>query len=318
MKIQQIHVYGERHSGTKFLIDVLQKAIDDADLAERVNPELNFEDVKPLGHKHWAGMGSARDRMNKPPPRNTFAVDTKGVLFLMLARDPYDWLKAMHKFPHHAPALFDLDFETFLKTEWASYTGPDWHLYFDAKRRMEIVKPENEDWGDRDLECKRLANVAKFRNYKFKAYWDLQNHVENWGYVKYEELLANPGAVVYPILKSFNIPIKANLDIAVAECLSFKAIQQSFLKSYLEHYTPEIIEHVNKNLDWEQEKQLKYESICGATLVCFKKQGKQPSTSAKKVEDEVAGGGAVANKLCSAIDFVSQVMQKVVVTVVPF
>jgi hypothetical protein len=79
--IKKFTIYGERHSGTK----LLQKAIS-------LNFNTRFTDE--YGHKHFIGFTDIGSLAH--------SYDT---IFICIVRNPYDWLLANNKKPHHAPVV---------------------------------------------------------------------------------------------------------------------------------------------------------------------------------------------------------------------
>lgn len=120
--INQYVIYGERHSGTKFLDKLIDK---------------NFDIVKAaqFGHKHFFR------------PKHIFESEASIIdktLFLCIARNPYDWLMSFHNERHHCGISNAKDIYRFLSKEWSSrepFLGPeileDRHLY--SNRRYKDI-----------------------------------------------------------------------------------------------------------------------------------------------------------------------------------
>ena len=72
--------------------------------------------------------------------------ETDDILFLIIAKNPYDWLNSLHRLPHHAPLHMNISFSEFIRKKWECYWNPtEWKKTYhpDIKVRMELVKPEN-------------------------------------------------------------------------------------------------------------------------------------------------------------------------------
>ena len=80
-KIKKFTIYGERHSGTK----LLKQAIS-------LNFDIRFTDE--YGHKHFMGFADIG-----------LLAHSYDTIFICIVRNPYDWLLANNKKPHHAPSL---------------------------------------------------------------------------------------------------------------------------------------------------------------------------------------------------------------------
>ncbi len=91
--IDRFQVYGERCSGTNFVIRLMERNI------------LSARFTEEFGHKHWYAEH----------PECIPA----SCLVVVVARDPYDWVRSLHRKPWHvAPALKELGFSDFIRAQW--------------------------------------------------------------------------------------------------------------------------------------------------------------------------------------------------------
>ena len=102
MKIDSIKVFGERHSGTNAIGYFVGK-----------NFNLKFKHYDFLGWKHRLA----------PQQAEWEKFEVKNCLFIFCIRNPYSWLKAMHKEPYyeHYPKIKELSFEEFIKFSIEDY-----------------------------------------------------------------------------------------------------------------------------------------------------------------------------------------------------
>ena len=102
MKIDSIKVFGERHSGTNAIGYFVRK-----------NFNLKFNHYDFLGWKHRLA----------PLQAEWEKFEVKNCLFIFCIRNPYSWLKAMHKEPYyeHYPKIKELSFEEFIKFSIEDY-----------------------------------------------------------------------------------------------------------------------------------------------------------------------------------------------------
>jgi len=102
LKIDSIKVFGERHSGTNAIGYFVGK-----------NFNLKFKHYDFLGWKHRLA----------PQQAEWEKFEVKNCLFIFCIRNPYSWLKAMHKEPYyeHYPKIKDLSFEEFIKFSIEDY-----------------------------------------------------------------------------------------------------------------------------------------------------------------------------------------------------
>lgn len=116
--INQYVIYGERHSGTKFLDKLINKNF-------AINKTTQF------GHKHFFR------------PEYIFESESSSIgktLFLCIVRNPYDWIMSFHNERHHCGISNAKDIYRFLSQQWCSreqFLGPeileDRHLYIDRR-----------------------------------------------------------------------------------------------------------------------------------------------------------------------------------------
>eukprot|EP00977_Amphora_coffeiformis_P009959 scaffold2327_cov149-Amphora_coffeaeformis.AAC.3 len=96
-----LHLLGERHTGTKWMTEHLTECFGD-----EIEIRKGFS-----AWKHW---------FQKDNPRITNAV------VVAQFRNPYYWIEAMNRFPHHSPEHFDLDWKAFVTKPWTMKRyGPD-------------------------------------------------------------------------------------------------------------------------------------------------------------------------------------------------
>ena len=96
-----LHLLGERHSGTKWMTEHLTECFGD-----EVEIRKGFS-----AWKHW---------FQKDDPRVTNAI------VVAQFRNPFYWIEAMNRFPHHSPEHFDLDWKAFVTKPWMmNRYGPD-------------------------------------------------------------------------------------------------------------------------------------------------------------------------------------------------
>lgn len=128
--IELFAIYGERHTGTKFL-------------EESIKSTFSINITNFLGFKHWMGF--------ERPEKITFW--NRGVLFFGTTRHPYDWLNSFFKLPHHVPRQNRNTFENFLLNEWYSVD----------QNKQEILKDRNFLT---EPNCIRYKNIFELRKIK--------------------------------------------------------------------------------------------------------------------------------------------------------
>ena len=92
------------------------------------------------------------------------------VIFVCLVKNPYSWLLSMHKRPYHHESLKELSFSEFLKYSYGDYRNP-------------IVM-----W-----------------NTKINSYVQLENYVDRFMFVKYEDTLVDFKKIIIDFADQFTI-----------------------------------------------------------------------------------------------------------------
>ena len=116
--IRHLQVFGERKSGTSYLVTLIKK---------------NFSSIRVtslFGYKHWF----IRDHFPRSRPNETTDLECErsldnsdDTLFLVIYRNPFDWLQSFHKMPYHGDGHWGLEFSEFIRKPWVSYTTEKLH-----------------------------------------------------------------------------------------------------------------------------------------------------------------------------------------------
>ena len=94
--INNFTIYGERHSGTNLLENLVKES-------------LGLTVTWEFGWKHFFGFVQYQQ-----------IVDAKETLFFAITRNPYDWIMAMSKQPYHLPTENKKSIKNLLSNEWVS------------------------------------------------------------------------------------------------------------------------------------------------------------------------------------------------------
>lgn len=241
--IRYVQIFGERNSGTNYLLTLLKMNVVNQDV------EFGFK----FGWKHGF---TNRGKIHGEP--------TGEVLFLLITKNPYAWLVSMNRKPHHAPQLYFKNLSEFLRSEWACYHGKGYQLR--AKQlNIDPVKPEEEMMNERDPVTKlRFKNVIELRNAKNRYHLELERLVENFQHLRYEDLLKDPNSMLQKIACRFTMKLKSNFqDSAGHHGLNpskrFDSHRYYQEGEYLRAFIPSDLSFVNNSLDWDLENKLGYE-----------------------------------------------------------
>jgi hypothetical protein len=223
--IKRIQIFGERCSGTNYLENLITS---------------NFENVEitwDYGWKHWF-------------PQNINMNNHNDCLFLVLFRDPYDYLSSLHNTPHHVDEnLKNLRFSDFIRKEWKCvYDDISGIPENDPRVGTEMMFERNPDTGE------RFKNVLEMRNYKNKAFLSLEDSVKNYAKFKYEDLRKDPN-ILKSLCQDFELKLKS------PDIVNYKKYKKSNTTYKPKTYKPISIMdriYIIKNLDLKLEKTIGY------------------------------------------------------------
>lgn len=172
---RRIQVYGERCSGTNWIAQILRRNL----------PGMHI--VDDFGWKHGWPLGEV-----------TAATDT---LFVVVHRDPFDWLRSLHQMPWHTgPELHGVPFAQFVRTTWRCVWGSDMELPADDLRLgTEMMHERDPTTGQ------PFANAMRMRTAKLRSWDSLRNRVLHHLDLRYEEVLSDPRAFVRDFAYRFGL-----------------------------------------------------------------------------------------------------------------
>ena len=204
--IKKIQIFGERNTGSNYLEKLVR---------------INFPEIEiswEEGWKHWQDSELF-------DPNNNYIGDSN-TLFLLIVRNPYDWLRSMKNKPHHIENPSD-NFSEFIREKQNT-------VHLDNIRNID-------------------TNIISLRNRKNKGNRVLLNKVVNSKLIKYEELVKDPQKImdsINNIVNEVNYKFKPyNLVVGPAQGKTNK----NYKKPKFEDINKEDINFINNNLDWTLE-----------------------------------------------------------------
>ncbi len=232
--IKYIQLFGERGSGTNFVASLIRKNLAHVEL------------TNDFGAKHWY----IKDHYPRCAPNRSTDFEcvrplkeSSDTLFLVLFRDPFDWLNSIHARPYHAWEHWGLPFSEFIRKPWYSF----------ETSRVNSLWPDNEE---KHWPIEHADNVLKLRSMKIKHFLTLQRQVTHVVYVRYESISTNL-ALLGDIAQHFSIPLKGS-EIEGER----KHFGQPDTVEYSRIQYPEIssddLAFIQQQLDWDVEKKLEY------------------------------------------------------------
>lgn len=217
--INKFTIYGERHSGTNFLESLL-------------NDRLAIPRTWNYGDKHWFGFTTSEK-----------LISASETLFICIVRNPYDWINGFYLNPYHVPSKNTTSFKNFLLNEWYSINPVGEEIVYDRNF----------------MSHERYQNIFELRKYKlYYLCHILPNIVDNYVFIRYEDLLIKSSYILDTIINYFNL--KPNLFS--------NYIGTQIKHPYKTHY--ELLEIMNSKIDWTIEK------MCGYTMESVSDRGYVP------------------------------------------
>ncbi len=240
--ISGFKIFGERHSGTNF-IEFLVKG----NLLNNGNETLEYDNWA-YGHKHYPCWFELPLNFFHGPNRNYNFEGSEHVLFLVIYRNPYAWLRGMQEGPFDS-CLFNIEFSQFIRTPWE----------LDPLNYFANIEMQKNPWVDRNPQSGELfENVMKLRSAKIRTMQQIKDRVENIYYINYETLRDFPEQVLQEIANLFQLkrtPIfnpvlynKGDPNLGI------------FTPRYLP-ISPDDMQFINEQLDREIERSIGYELV---------------------------------------------------------
>ena len=163
--MKYFNIFGERCSGTKYVRFLLQQA--------------GLEQIESFGVKHWfiPTLEEKRPKLNKSTDigANFLKLDDSKAdetLFIVVARDPYQWLASFYKNPYHTYHMKYNNRYEFLTTKYhSSLRNPD-------KKWIQ--------WEESFVD--EAANIIDIRNQKHNHWACLEDKVKHFYIVSYDDL----------------------------------------------------------------------------------------------------------------------------------
>lgn len=155
--VKYLKVFGERCSGTNYITSLLCQ---------------NFTQLQYLDHTRTSPFGWKHDILSHEYVKHEMAKDT---LFVLVVRDPYDWLRSFFHQPHHAYHCKKMSFSQFLKSPWFSCRDHSPSINID-------VHPSGRTY----------HNVIEMRTEKIKALMRFHTYAPNCTLITYESVRDDP------------------------------------------------------------------------------------------------------------------------------
>ncbi|MEM1282608.1 MAG: hypothetical protein AAGG81_03560, partial [Chlamydiota bacterium] len=233
-KIKQVKVFGERCSGTNFL-----NALIDVNFPEQ---QMCYD--KNYGPKHflcWFVDHPFEKNINAKYKKKSFQFNASSkCLFVVVVRNPYDWLRSFFNKPHEVHhSLLNKGFSHFLRSEWRHWNGG-------PGRKIDNYNPWTK---------KPFSNVLDLRKYKILNYLTLGRIVDNYLFVRYEDVRENPNGFVDFIAENYSL-VKEKDFIPIT---TYKGCNKTtYTQTKYFSFSEKDLLFINTNIDWKMEEKINY------------------------------------------------------------
>ena len=232
--ITQVQFFGERCSGTNYLEALVLKNFN-------FNPPYYS-----FGWKHFPVWldGDWFQTILPEYGGNPFLQKNDQCLFIVVFRDPYDWLRSFYEKPYHASKQFkktvDSNFTRFIKTPW------------DAEEKLQYIESNPVDGS-------RFKNVMKLRSARIRNMLGIGEIVANIYYVQYEMIRDYPEEVMQEIADFFGIKTSKSFVPVTEYYKGGRVKEKTFKERKYFGISKEDLIYINKYLDADLESRIGYE-----------------------------------------------------------
>lgn len=233
--ITKLTIYSERCSGSNYIESLILQNFDL--FLDRLCGK-HFPPWFELPPEHYLG----------DPKCYTFE-GTDDYLFIIIFRNPYDWVRSFYDKPHHANTnIKKLLFSEFIRAPW------------ELNYKNEVVKRQtafNPLMDRNPADGTLFKNVLELRAAKIRNMLLIKDRAKNVYYINYETARDNPQKVLKEIENIFMITANSTY----LPVIYYKGKEQSgiFKKKKYVFISPQDLEHLNSQLNKDLEKEIGYE-----------------------------------------------------------
>ncbi len=239
-KLTDLQIFSERCSGSNYV---------EALLMYNFFPEREMYASK-FGHKHFPPWLELPIEQYYGPPRNYTYEDSDQTLFIVVFRDPYDWIRSFYLKPWYAHKdLLNLRFSKFIREKWRlDYTATD------------IIREfAFNEFVDKYTNGSYFENPMKLRAAKTENFLLIKNRVKNIYFLNYETIRDYPEEVIKEIGEIFGL--KKISDFKNVQYYKDDPRQGKYNQKKYNQISQEDLNYINSQLDLELEVMLGYEIV---------------------------------------------------------
>lgn len=232
-KVEHLQMFSERCSGSNYVEELLRKNI------------VSFSPIhsQAYGHKHFPPYYQLPLSYWDGPQHHYTLEDSESTLFLILFRNPYDWIRSLNRLPWVAHGdLWWQPFSSFIRAPW-------------VLQETELFSPST----DLNPDTHEVhSNALQLRSTKIKTMLMLNDLAKNVYFVQYEKVCEDPEAFLQEIAEIFGLQrIEPYVSIS-----TYKGIHNlPYQKKEYVSISKEDLEWINSQLDPELEAEIGYQLV---------------------------------------------------------
>jgi len=237
-EITKVFICGERCSGTNFTASLIHKNFP------------NLTETGEYGHKHflWWFEISPQEELIQSMNYSTKQVhleNSDDCLFIVVVRDPYDWLRSFYLSPYHVhKKIIGKSFLYFLTHKWELSDESD-------EITAGTFRADNFNF----YKGRPFKNVLELRDYKMRNYMHMSSLVKNYLLVRYEDIAKDPEGFIKFISTSYALKNQSSF----IPITSYKGDGEVKYQPK-QHFKPskEALKYINQKMNWKVEEKLGY------------------------------------------------------------
>ena len=244
-KITKLQIFSERCSGTNYTRELLLNNLN----TNRGN-DLFYEHFLHPHFPPWLELPIENWHGRKE--QYTFE-GTEDILFIILFRNPYDWLRSFAADPMHSvPKLQGQTFSNFIRLPWEI-------------RHIESFHADNPLLDRNPKDGSLFRNSIELRNAKTKNFLEIPKKVANVYFINYEIARDFPEEVLAEIASLFNLRVKDTFSpIRYYRGHKYNGL---YRKINYGSISEEDLEYINFYLDEELENTIGYEIVLNSSNI---------------------------------------------------
>ncbi len=241
--VKTFKVLGERSSGTNYISRLVQK---------NLNFQKNLSKSTIFGHKHFIWwIGSSIDESTVQSlmgngrffePKNFFFQNSQENLFIIVIRNPYDWIRSWFLTPYHIHPSKRRTFELFYSSPYNFYNFPK----CDKVEFLENYHPQLK---------RGFSHLFELRKYKYINYQKVFDIAANVIFVNYEEVLKQPQEFLQTLSDTYCLEKKESF--IPIDTYKGKPLKPYTNKEYFKLSNSDL-KKINGLIDWELENSYGY------------------------------------------------------------